>query len=65
MNPSTLFNSLPDKSLSNVTFYTTGHQPPRPDTTLQQPPISDSVNPFAAASEVEPDSSAAALAEGD
>ncbi|MGB3294343.1 MAG: hypothetical protein WBB01_15255, partial [Phormidesmis sp.] len=44
---------------------TTGHQPPRPDTTLQNPPISDSVKPFAAASEVEPVSSAAALAEGD
>ncbi len=61
MNPSTMFDSLPDKYPANVTFYTTDNPQHRPDTTHPKTFLSHPAKSPVEASEANP----AALAEGD
>lgn len=60
MNPSTMFDSLPDKYSANVTFYTTDNQQHHPDTTHPKTFLSHPAKPPLEASKTSP-----ALAEGD
>ena len=65
MDPSTMFNTRSDQSLSSVTFYTTGQQLSRPDGVSQKPLMPSPAEVPAEASGAAPSSSPVALAEGD
>ena len=65
MNPSAMFNERSDQSLPNVTFYTTDHQPSRPDIVPKKSLLPNSAPALSQASEVATPSSTVALAQGD